>query len=285
MILKPFDPWKSPLCSCPPKLSLNPYTGCPHGCLYCYASSYIPRFHECRPKENLLKRIGREAKAVPAGTLVAMSNSSDPYPFLEKDLLLSRGCLQVFKERSLRVQVVTKSDMVVRDIDLLARMDAAAAITITTMNESVSRRLEPGAPPPVRRLDAVRRLSENGVPASVRIDPIIPGINDLEIEDLVLAASSAGARHITTSTYKARPASLKAICRAFPEAKESLEALFRRGDRRSGCLYLPWETRRRLILEVGRIALQEGLTFAACREGIPPVAGVQCDGSHIIMLK
>lgn len=283
--MNPFDPWKSPLCSCPPKMSLNPYTGCPHGCLYCYAASYIPRFHECRPKADLLKRLGREVKSVLPGTLVAMSNSSDPYPFLERDLLLSRGCLQVFKERGLRVQVVTKSDLVVRDLDLFAEMDAAVAITITTMKESVSRRLEPGAPPPAKRLEAVRRLSGHGVPVSVRIDPIIPGINDGEIEELVLAGSSAGACHITTSTYKARPNSLKAICRAFPEAKEALEAFFRRGDRMAGSSYLPEDIRRRFILEVERIALREGLTFAACREGVRPVAGVQCDGSHLIVRK
>jgi DNA repair photolyase len=285
MILNPFDPWKNPLCCCPPKLSLNPYTGCPHGCLYCYASSYIPRFHECRPKADLLKRLGQEAKSVLPGTLVAMSNSSDPYPFLEKDLFLSRGCLQVFKERGLRVQVVTKSDMISRDVDLLVEMDAAVAITVTTMKDSVSRSLEPGAPPPAKRLEAVRRLTGHGVPVSVRIDPIIPGINDGEIEELVLTASNAGACHITTSTYKARPNSLKAICSAFPESKGALEALFRRGDRKAGCSYLPEDVRMGFIRKVERIALREGLTFAACREGVRPVAGVQCDGSHIIIRK
>ena len=285
MILNPFDPWKSPLCTCPPKLSLNPYTGCPHGCLYCYASSYVPRFHECRPKAELLKRLWRDVKSVLPGTLVSMSNSSDPYPFLERDLLLSRGCLQVLKERGLRVQVVTKSDMVARDVDLLAEMDAAVAITITTGKDSVSRRLEPGAPPPAKRLETVRRLTGHGIPVSVRIDPIIPGINDGEIEDLVLAASSAGACHITTSTYKARPNSLKAICSAFPESKGCLDEMFRRGDRRAGCSYLPEDARMRFIQEVERITLRLGLTFAACREGVRPVAGVQCDGSHIIMQK
>ena len=99
MILRPFDPWKSQLCTCPAKLSLNPYTGCPHGCLYCYASSYIPRFAECRPKVDLLKRLARESSKIRPGTLVALSNSSDPYPPQEKDLRLSRGCLQILKEQ------------------------------------------------------------------------------------------------------------------------------------------------------------------------------------------
>lgn len=285
MILNPFDPWKSPLCSCLPKLSLNPYTGCPHGCLYCYASSYIPRFQECRPKADLLKRLEREAKSVPPGTLVAMSNSSDPYPILERELLISRGCLQILTERGLRVQVVTKSDMVIRDIDLLSEMEAAVAVTITTMKDAVSRRLEPGAPLPSNRLEAVRRLTDSGIPVSVRIDPIIPGINEGEIEDLVLAASSAGAKHITTSTCKARPSSLRAICSAFPESGEALKALFQKGSRRAGSLYLPEDVRMRVIRDVEGITLRKGMTFSACREGVRPVAGVQCDGSHIIAQK
>lgn len=118
MILRSFDPWKSQLCTCPAKMSLNPYTGCPHGCLYCYASSYIPRFAECRPKIDLLKRLARESSKITPGTLVALSNSSDPYPPMEKDLRLSRGCLQILKERGLRVQVVTKSHLVAQDAEL-----------------------------------------------------------------------------------------------------------------------------------------------------------------------
>ena len=120
MILRPFDPWNSPLCTCPPKMSLNPYTGCPHGCIYCYASSYIPRFHECRPKVDLLRRLEKESAKIEPDTLVAMSNSSDPYPPMEKELRLSRGCLKILKRMDCRVQVVTKSDLVAEDADLLA---------------------------------------------------------------------------------------------------------------------------------------------------------------------
>src|SRR5512137_228217 len=98
MILTPFDPWKSSLCTCPSKLSLNPYTGCPHGCLYCYASSYIPHFSRCRPKSDLLKRLAREAARIRPGSLVAMSNSSDPYPLLEEKLLLTRSSLEILRQ-------------------------------------------------------------------------------------------------------------------------------------------------------------------------------------------
>jgi DNA repair photolyase len=285
MILGPFDPWKSHLCTCPSKLSLNPYTGCSHGCLYCYASSYIPRFQECRPKADLLTRLRREAAKLKPGTLVAMSNSSDPYPPAERDLRLCRGCLEILKERKLQVQVVTKSGLVTEDADLLSSMAATVAITITTLKHCLSEQLEPGAPLPEKRLDAMRILNENGIPVSARIDPIIPGINDSEIKDLVSEACLAGAQHITSSTFKARQDSLRRICRAFPEKGEALKALFQRGSRITGSLYLPVDTRRELMREVEQRALQKGVTFSSCREGLALQTGINCDGSHLLSCK
>jgi len=282
MILGPFDPWKSQLCTCPAKLSLNPYTGCPHGCLYCYASSYIPRFAECRPKVDLLKRLAREAAKVKPGTLVALSNSSDPYPPLEKELQLSRGCLQILKERGLCVQVVTKSHLVAQDAELLAEMSACVAITVTTLHDSICRRLEPGAPLPAKRLDAMTKLAERGVAVSARIDPIIPGINDVEIEQLVAAVSRAGAGHITSSTYKARPGNMNKIISAFPEEGAALESLFARGGKVAGSCYLPVETRRDLMQRGKESAEREGVTFSSCREGWTTVPGTNCDGSHLL---
>jgi len=282
MILRPFDPWKSPLCTCQAKLSLNPYTGCPHGCLYCYASSYIPRFGQCRPKVDLLKRLARESHKIRPGTLVALSNSSDPYPPLEKDLKLSLGCLQILKERGLCVQVVTKSHLVARDAKRLADMSACVAITITSLSESICRRLEPGAPLPAKRLDAMAKLAENGVAVSARIDPIIPGINDAKIEQLVEAVSRAGAGHITSSTLKARPGSMKKIISAFPREGAALESLFAKGDTVAGSRYLPAEIRRNLMQEVNECAQREGVTFSSCREGWATVPGINCDGSHLL---
>jgi DNA repair photolyase len=282
MILRPFDPWKSPLCTCPAKLSLNPYTGCPHGCLYCYASSYIPRFAECRLKVDLLKCLAREAAKVKPGTLVALSNSSDPYPPLEKKLRLTRGCLQILKERGLCVQVVTKSHLVAQDADLLAEMNACVAITVTTLQDSICRRLEPGAPLPAKRLDAMAKLAKNGVAVSARIDPIIPGINDVEIDDLVLAVSRAGAGHITSSTFKARSGSMKKIISAFPEEGAAIDGLFRRGGKVAGSCYLPAGIRSDLMQRVKESAERVGVTFSTCREGWAKVPGISCDGSHLL---
>ena len=282
MILRPFDPWKNPLCTCPPKLSLNPYTGCPHGCIYCYASSYIPRFQECRPKVDLLKRLEKELAKIKPGTLVAMSNSSDPYPPMEKELRLSRGCLQILKKMNCRVQVVTKSDLVAEDANLLAGMRATVAVTVTTLKDSICRKLEPGAVLPRKRLDAMKKLADLGIPVSARIDPIIPGINDSEIEDLVYAAAQAGARHIVSSTYKARPGNLKRISSVFPDVGVDLKMQLQKDCPASGSLLLPRELRCSLMQKIKDSASKMGITYSTCREGNKPVPGINCDGSHLL---
>ena len=282
-ILKPFDPWKNPLCTCPLKMSLNPYTGCPHGCLYCYATSYIPRFSICRPKADLLRRLGRERWE--QGCLVSLSNSSDPYPPMEKDLKLTRGCLEILREKCIRVQVVTKSDIVCRDADILGQMPSVVSITLTTLDDGLSRRLEPGAPLPKRRLFAMEALRSKGVPVAVRVDPIIPFINAQEISELVDAACSAGALHVTTSTYKARPDSLRRIYLEFPDQAGALKSLFSQGKRMGGSLYLPSEVRRRAMEAVAGACRKAGVTFSACREGMQDMLGaIPCDGSHLAVI-
>lgn len=281
MILKSFDPWNNRLCTCPKKLSLNPYTGCSHGCLYCYASSYIPRFWDCRPKSDLIQRLKRDASRVRQGTLVSASNSSDPYPPAEKELCLTRGCIEILKERGLRLQIVTKSDIVARDVDLLCEMRSMVAITLTTLEDDLAAVLEPGAPRPSKRLEAMRLLAENGIPVSARVDPIIPGINSGEIEDLASAAARAGARHITASTYKARSDNLKRLCKSFPEETRVLSKQFKMGDRVGGTSYLP-ESLRIEILKLARAAsIENEMTFSACREGFFQEER-SCDGSHLI---
>jgi DNA repair photolyase len=282
MILKPFDPWKSALCTCPAKLSLNPYTGCPHGCLYCYATSYIPHFQETKPKVDLEKRLRREILKVEPGCLVTMSSSSDPYPHMETDLRITRGCLEILKSRCLRVLVATKSDLVCRDADLLNEMDSVVSITVTTLKDDITGMLEPGAPPTERRLEAIRILRRKGIPVFARIDPIIPGINDSEIEGLVNAACKAGAQHITSSTYKARPDSWKRICFAFPSQAKSLKAIFEKVSYVGGSRYMQREIRESLMLKVEKAALRNGVTFASCREGLAIQRGVLCDGSHLM---
>ncbi|MDD1742308.1 MAG: radical SAM protein [Methanotrichaceae archaeon] len=281
MILTPFDPWKSPMCVCPQKLSLNPYTGCPHGCLYCYASSYISNFRECRPKQNLLKRLRTDANKLHQGAIIGMSNSSDPYPPMEKELNLTRDCLRILGTKKFRVQVVTKSDLVCRDIDLLVRMPSVVSITITTLNERLATKLEPGAPDSSKRLKAIRKLSDHGIPVSVRVDPIIPGLNDKGMEDLIDAVLKAGAKHITSSTYKARADNLRRMEYHFPKETEALKEMLKRGDCLGGSLYLPKDVRTRLMQQVMNLVMAKGATFSTCREGWPLENHLSCDGSHL----
>jgi DNA repair photolyase len=177
------------------------------------------------------------------------------------------------------VQVVTKSDLVCRDADLLSEMDSAVSITITTIRDDLTRMLEPEAPPTKRRLEAIRILRRKGVPVFARIDPIIPGINDSEIEDLVFAVCEAGAQH---NFLHCRPLdSWKRICSA-PSQAESLKAIFDKGNRVGGSRYMQREIRESLMLKVEKAALKNGVTFASCREGLAIQRGVLCDGSHLM---
>ncbi len=100
-IIRPFDPWNSELCSCPDKLSLNPYTGCNYGCLYCYITSFIPNAFHLRVKADPITRIIRDLTKIPDNALIAMSNSSDPYPEIEKDKELTREILKILKTNNL----------------------------------------------------------------------------------------------------------------------------------------------------------------------------------------
>lgn len=288
-IIRPFDPWRGRLCTCPPKFTLDPYTGCEHRCLYCYASSYIRRFYECRPKKDLLRKVERDLRRLPGDALISISNSSDPYTPMESKLMLTRGCLQLFRRRSrdLRILLITKSDLVARDADLLLGLRCAVTFTITTLDESLARRLEPGAPTPSRRIEAVRRLSEEGIPVGVRVDPIIPFLNDGEVEEILREARDAGAVHATFSTLKPRPDGWRRLENAFPDVCEKLRPLyFVEGERIGRSYYLPKPLRFKLVRRAAELAERLGLSYACCREGFPELnrAG-SCDGSHLIPVK
>jgi DNA repair photolyase len=164
-------------------------------------------------------------------------------------------------------------------------MGCEVCITITTLNEELTGRLEPGAPTSEKRLDTIRLLSEKGIPVAARLDPIIPGINESEIDEIASAVCSVGALHITTSTYKARPDSWKRLKDAFPEESEALGAMFEKGSLIGGSRYLPEEVRFALIQKMKKAATKNGATFSTCREGFSKDPGVCCDGSHLTRQK
>ncbi len=285
-VIRLFDPWRSPLCTCPRKYSLHPYTGCSHFCLYCYATSYIGR-RPSIPKAKFLESVKGDLEFIEKGAIIEMSSSSDPYPPIEEKLKLTRKTLGMMLTRDVRVLITTKSHIVTRDLDLLRRIPSAVMITITTLDDNLAKLIEPEAPPPSLRLQAVRELSASGIPVGVRVDPIIPGVNDdpYHIVKLIEVIKEAGARHIVTATYKAKWDSLIRLSQAISEIARKLRELYvHSGVKIHGYMYLAREKREKLLLPVVKTALRLGLTVATCREGLSSqyFQAPSCDGSHLI---
>jgi len=280
-LISTFDPWRSNLCTCPPKLTFNPYTGCDHACVYCYASRYIPKFFRCSPKKDLIPRLKREAAKL-KGELISISNSSDPYPSLEAETGLMRKCLEILSRCNCKIQVVTKSNIVVRDIDFLKKKPSMVTLTITTDNDNISKIIEPNAPPSSQRLKTAETLIRKGIPTSVRVDPIIPFANG-NPENLVETLASIGVKHITSSTYKVKPDSWKRFSMALPKTAEKLKPFyFEKGEKIGRSIYLPKELRLKLMEKVAMLSEKYGIQFGTCREGLSHLNTATCDGSWLI---
>jgi len=285
-LITPFDPWKSPLCHCPPKYSFSPYTGCSHRCLYCYITSYIPNAFDCRPKDNLLERLGREIRRLDRRIPIAIASSSDPYVPMENSANLTRDTLRLLTQNGFKVLLVTKSSLVTRDVDVIKQARCSVSITITTLQNEIAKLLEPSAPSPDKRLEAIKILTEANVPCSIRMDPIIPGINDdlEQLEPLIEEIARAGAKHIVASMYKAKADSFKRIISAFPHLRDRLERTYWfEGEAKGRARYAPHSFRRPLLQELKHVVESHGLTFATCREGFSDLnSGKTCDGTHLI---
>lgn len=284
-LITPFDPWRGRLCTCPPKYSFSPYRGCGHRCAYCYITSYIPGAFQPRVKEFTLLQLEKELEKLDRSKPVSIANSSDPYTPEEAQNLLMREALPVFIRNGFKLLIVTKSNLVARDIDILSKGRVCVSVTVTTLNERVAKRLEPFAPHPVSRLRALEALSRAGIPTMIRLDPIIPGVNDdsASIRAVLKAASGAGVRQVTTSTYKAKPDNFKRVLTAFPELGEELENVYSRGERVGRSIYMDKRLRRELVLKVKEAAEELSMAFASCREGFPELHTAEtCDGSHML---
>lgn len=187
--------------------SINPYRGCEHGCSYCYArpthaylglSPGLDFESRLFAKPNAAELLERELAAPGYQPReIALGANTDPYQPIERQFRITREILEVLARTNHPVTIVTKSASVVRDIDLLAPMAekglARVAISLTTLDGKLARVMEPRASTPAKRLDAIRQLVAAGVPTAVLTAPIIPAINDHEIERLLEAASEAGA--------------------------------------------------------------------------------------------
>ncbi|UCG35749.1 MAG: radical SAM protein [Candidatus Omnitrophota bacterium] len=279
-LITPFDPWKGKLCTCPQKHSLSAYAGCGHGCLYCYASSYIIKFFSPRPKKDFLDLLKKEIPKVPKGSIITISNSSDPYLPLEKKYKLTQGMLEILKDYDLKLLFVTRSVLILRDIDRIKECrNVVVSFTLTTLKKELAKKLEPAASSPHQRLKAMQALSKH-VPVVCRFDPLIYPLNTEEITEVVGAIKEAGAKQVITSTYKVKPDNFKRMTKAFSEYKELWEDLYlKQGEKLGQYIYLPKNLRKELIEKVKQAALNKGLDFSSCREGLQELNTKNCDGS------
>jgi DNA repair photolyase len=259
--------------------SVNPYRGCEHGCVYCFARP----FHEYLGfsagldfETKILVKLDaaellRAELASPRWTpqVIVMSGVTDPYQPIERKLRITRGCLEVLAEARNPVAIITKSFLVTRDIDLyteLASHGAAAVnMSITSLRNDLQSIMEPRASIPARRLAAVEQLAKAGVPVGIMVAPLIPGLTDEEMPAILQAARDAGAQWAGYVTLRL-PYAVKELfdawlARHFPERRDKV--LNRLREMRGGKLYdSRWGLRAR---GEGEMADQLGALFRAAR--------------------
>jgi DNA repair photolyase len=250
--------------------TLNPYRGCEHGCIYCFARPYheylgfssgLDFETKIMVKHNAAELLRRElARPSWAGEPIVMSAITDIYQPIEKDLEISRQCLQVMADCLQPVSTMTKNTLVLRDLDLWSRLGEAnvgrVTVTLVTLDDELATRLEPRASPPSARLRVIRKLTEAGVPVSVNIAPIIPGLTDHELPQLLEAVAEAGARRVAWVLLRL-PHELKSLFldwlqrNVHPDRARRVESLIRQA--RGGKLYDAGPRRPRIDERVTRM--------------------------------
>jgi DNA repair photolyase len=259
--------------------SINPYRGCEHGCVYCFArpthaylglSPGLDFESKLFMKPNAPELLERELSAPGyQPRIIAIGTNTDPYQPIERRYKIMRGILEVLDRAGHPVGIVTKSALVLRDLDILARMAqrnlVKVALSVTTLDPKLARVMEPRAATPSRRLDTLRQLVKAGVPASVLVAPVIPAINDAEIERILEAVAETGVRHAGYVLLRL-PLELRDLFREwltenFPDRVEHVFKLVR--DTRGGKDYDPaWGKR---MTGSGPIAWMIGRRFeVAC---------------------
>jgi DNA repair photolyase len=206
--------------------SINPYRGCEHGCVYCYARpthAYLGLSAGLDFESKLFAKDGAAAlleKELAAPKyrprVIALGANTDAYQPIERQYRVTRSVLEVLARARHPVGIVTKSNLILRDLDLLAPMAdqglVKVFVSVTTLDRDIARKMEPRAPTPGRRLEAIERLAEAGVPVGVMVAPIVPAVNDSEIEDILTRAHAAGAREAGYVTLRL-PLELREIFR------------------------------------------------------------------------
>ncbi|KUM26555.1 PA0069 family radical SAM protein [Mesorhizobium captivum] len=264
--------------------SINPYRGCEHGCVYCFArpthsfmglspgldfeSKLFAKPDAARMLDRELSKPGYQPRTIAIGT------NTDPYQPIEKQYRIMREILEVLEARGHPVGIVTKSALVTRDIDILSRMAerglAKVALSVTTLDRMLARTMEPRASTPTKRLEAIRQLSDAGIPASVMVAPIIPGLNDPEMERILDSARAAGAREagyvVLRLPLEVAPIFKDWLLRHYPDRYRHVMSLIRSmrdgkdydsewGKRMKGAGPYAWQIGRRFEIAAKRLGL------------------------------
>lgn len=264
--------------------SINPYRGCEHGCVYCFArpthsfmglspgldfeAKLFAKPDAARLLDKELSKDGYQPRTIAIGT------NTDPYQPIEKQYRIMREILEVLEARGHPVGIVTKSHLVTRDIDILSRMAerglAKVALSVTTMDRMLARTMEPRASTPTKRLEAIRQLSDAGIPASVMVAPIIPGLTDQEMERILDSARAAGAREagyvILRLPLEVAPIFKDWLLRHYPDRYRHVMSLIRSmrdgkdydsewGKRMKGAGPYAWQIGRRFEITAKRLGL------------------------------
>lgn len=285
--------------------SINPYRGCEHGCIYCFArpthaymglSAGLDFEAKLFAKPDAPRLLERElARSDYKVRPIAIGTNTDPYQPIEKEWRIMRQILEVLQAANHPVMIVTKSAMVTRDIDLLAPMAekglARVGISVTTLDRKLARTMEPRASTPSKRLEAIRSLSEAGIPTGVLVSPIIPALNDHEIERVLEASRAAGALEATYVLLRlpleVSPLFRDWLLRNYPDRYRHVMSLIRSmrggkdydaefGKRMKGAGPYAWQIGRRFELAAKRLGLN--LNRRQLRDDIfvPPLGtGVQ----------
>jgi DNA repair photolyase len=227
--------------------TINPYRGCEFACKYCYAR-YTHEFMEMRNgadfeqkiyvKQHAANLLRQELRQVKPGEEIAIGTATDPYQPAEKRYEVTRGILkELARYQGLELGIITKSNLILRDVDLLRRIARnnrlRVSLTITTLNTNLARLIEPRAPRPDLRLDAVRRLTLEGIDTGVSCAPVLPGITDSprDLEALVRAIAQAGGRHVFANPLFLKPCSAAVF---FPFLEKEFPQLVENYRRRYG---------------------------------------------------
>ena len=186
--------------------ALNPYSGCAHGCVYCYAPEVTHAewggWRIPKAKMNIARRLALELPNIEG--VIGIGTVTDPYQPVESELELTLQCLKVLKDRGFRIHMHTKSDLILRDIGLLSEMDGTIGITVTGIEERESKMTEPGAPMPSRRLEAIRELVDAGIGVYALVGPVLNHLEGRE-DAFVDAVADTGVKLIYMDSLNSRP--------------------------------------------------------------------------------